>query len=185
MKIKELRNMETDELTGYSVGGLFVPLDPNNRHYQEVQKWIAEGNQPEPAYIAEERLNYIKNKLYKNLKKNTISKLEILVMHSVTIDKKINANNNALIDIYGLLEILENDTDTIDFRLADNTFITVTKADLINIKKEIVEARQKIRQNKWKIEKEINNLKDPDVVRKVKIDLTNGELYIPEESDDA
>jgi len=23
---------------------MFVPLDPANRHYQEVQEWVAEGN---------------------------------------------------------------------------------------------------------------------------------------------
>ena len=23
---------------------LFVPLDPDNRHYQAIQKWVAEGN---------------------------------------------------------------------------------------------------------------------------------------------
>ena len=23
---------------------LFVPLDPNNRHYQAIQDWVAEGN---------------------------------------------------------------------------------------------------------------------------------------------
>jgi len=23
---------------------LFVPKDDNNRHYQEIQKWVAEGN---------------------------------------------------------------------------------------------------------------------------------------------
>jgi hypothetical protein len=23
---------------------MFVPLDPNNRHYQAIQEWVAEGN---------------------------------------------------------------------------------------------------------------------------------------------
>ncbi len=22
---------------------MFVPIDPDNRHYQEIQKWVAEG----------------------------------------------------------------------------------------------------------------------------------------------
>jgi len=184
MLVKEIRNIETDTLQGYEIDGMFVPLDPSNRHYQEILRWIEEGNTPEPAYTAEERLNYIKNKLYKKLKDATVSELKTLTMHSTTIDKEVDAGDNALLDIYGLLEVLVNDTDTIDFRLADNTFVTVTKADLISIKKEIVEARQKIRQNKWKIEKEINDLKDPDVASKAKIDLTNGKLDIPEETTD-
>jgi len=182
--VKEIRDIKTDELRGYLVDRAYVPLDSANMMYQAVQKWIREGNTPEPAYTAEGRLEYFKNELYKELKDATVSELKTLTIHSTTIDKEVDAGDNALLDIYGLLEVLVNDTDTIDFRLADNTFVTVTKADLINIKKEIVEARQKIRQNKWKIEKEINDLKDPDVASKAKIDLANGKLDIPEETTD-
>jgi len=28
---------------------MFVPLDPNNRHYQAIQEWVAEGNKIEEA----------------------------------------------------------------------------------------------------------------------------------------
>lgn len=28
---------------------LYVPLDPNNRHYQEIQEWVAAGNKIEEA----------------------------------------------------------------------------------------------------------------------------------------
>ena len=28
---------------------MFVPLDPANRHYQEIQEWVAEGNTIEDA----------------------------------------------------------------------------------------------------------------------------------------
>ena len=28
---------------------LSVPLDPDNRHYQAIQKWVAEGNKIEDA----------------------------------------------------------------------------------------------------------------------------------------
>ncbi len=28
---------------------MFVPLDPDNRHYQAIQKWVAEGNTIQPA----------------------------------------------------------------------------------------------------------------------------------------
>ena len=28
---------------------MFVPLDPANRHYQAIQKWVAEGNTIEEA----------------------------------------------------------------------------------------------------------------------------------------
>ena len=28
---------------------ILVPLDPNNRHYQAIQEWVAEGNKIEDA----------------------------------------------------------------------------------------------------------------------------------------
>jgi len=28
---------------------MFVPLDPDNRHYQAIQEWVAEGNTIEEA----------------------------------------------------------------------------------------------------------------------------------------
>ena len=28
---------------------LYVPLDPDNRHYQAIQEWVAEGNKIEEA----------------------------------------------------------------------------------------------------------------------------------------
>lgn len=28
---------------------MFVPLDPNNRHYQAIQEWVSEGNTIEEA----------------------------------------------------------------------------------------------------------------------------------------
>ena len=33
------------------IGGTtyFVPIDPNNRHYQAIQEWVAEGNKIEDA----------------------------------------------------------------------------------------------------------------------------------------
>jgi len=45
----------TNELCGYKVTlvnsnlKLSVPLDPNNRHYQAIQEWVAEGNTIEEA----------------------------------------------------------------------------------------------------------------------------------------
>lgn len=50
--IETVKNMEDADgtLTGYFVNGtMSVPINPANTDYQAVQKWVAEGNQPEPA----------------------------------------------------------------------------------------------------------------------------------------
>jgi len=45
MEITSVKALES----GYLVNGnTTVPNDPGNRHYREVQEWIAEGNTPEP-----------------------------------------------------------------------------------------------------------------------------------------
>jgi len=43
-------NDENNSITATIDGKvMFVPLDPNNRHYQEIQEWLAEGNTIEEA----------------------------------------------------------------------------------------------------------------------------------------
>lgn len=54
MRVKEIRDLQTNELTGYFLEELRVPLAEGNRHYQQIQEWIAEGNTPEPAFTEEE-----------------------------------------------------------------------------------------------------------------------------------
>lgn len=46
----KLLNDENGNLRGYKINGESdLGLNPDNRHYQMVQDWIAEGNTPEPA----------------------------------------------------------------------------------------------------------------------------------------
>jgi hypothetical protein len=43
-------NDENNSITATIDGKvMFVPLDPNNRHYQEIQEWVAKGNTIEEA----------------------------------------------------------------------------------------------------------------------------------------
>ena len=49
--VQKMIDETTDEFSGYKVTlvgdneiVLCVPDEPNNRHYQEIQKWVAEGN---------------------------------------------------------------------------------------------------------------------------------------------
>jgi len=177
-RIKEIRNIETGDLTGYMYNSMFVPLDTNNEIYRLIQKWIEAGNIPEPAFTNEERLEYFKNKLLNKLKTITENRLQKSTIHSTTIDKDIDAGYKALTNIDGLLSILEDDTDTVEFRLADNTFVTVTKADLKAIKKEIILAGQEVYKTKWTIEEQINALTDLEKAINASIDFDNKTLVI-------
>ena len=55
--IKSVKLQESGYKVTYEDGTiLFVPNDPANRHYQEVQEWINAGNEPEPQFTEEELL---------------------------------------------------------------------------------------------------------------------------------
>ena len=47
-KVINSRDEKTNDVLGYIVTidsqDFGVPLDSGNRHYQEIQKWVAEGN---------------------------------------------------------------------------------------------------------------------------------------------
>ena len=57
MKIKSAQYINDDLLDKKNVmikatideGEMFVPVEPNNRHYQAIQEWVAEGNKIEDA----------------------------------------------------------------------------------------------------------------------------------------
>jgi len=64
MIIKEVRNIETNELKGYKLDTLFVPLDSNNRHYREIQMLLKTGEaELIPAFTDEELVDYTKKQI--------------------------------------------------------------------------------------------------------------------------
>jgi len=62
--VKYIADIETPtEYTGYLVDGTInVPMADCNRHYKEVQEWVAGGNTIEPAYTQDELDEYATNK---------------------------------------------------------------------------------------------------------------------------
>ena len=43
---RNIENTENENIKATIIDGteMFVPLDPDNRHYQAIQEWVAEGN---------------------------------------------------------------------------------------------------------------------------------------------
>jgi hypothetical protein len=67
-KVQEIRNWDTNELTGYKVNDtIFVPIDNGNTMYRNIQEWVKKGNTITPAYTDKERLAYLKNQLYRQI----------------------------------------------------------------------------------------------------------------------
>jgi len=58
--LKEIRNIETNELEAYDYNGMHIPLDPSNRHYKKVMK-LLETEELVPAFTEEERLDHFKS----------------------------------------------------------------------------------------------------------------------------
>jgi hypothetical protein len=48
---KLVKDQETGEIIGLHTneGKTFIPLAPGNKDYREYLRWVAEGNEPEPA----------------------------------------------------------------------------------------------------------------------------------------
>ena len=125
-------------------------------------------------------LDEIKRQKLASLKAKFEIKLSKSTIHSQTINKDIDAGTVALTNINGLLDILENDDDTVEFRLADNSFTTVTRTQLVEMKKEIIQVGQQLYKNKWAIEEQINNETDIEKLKNSVIDLDNGMLVYTE-----
>jgi len=89
--VKESRDIESNELKGYIADGIHIPINPSNRHYKDVQEWIKQGNQPEPAFTEEDRLNYVRtNRLQKLLNLVDIKTQEVkntLAGFAVTLEQ--------------------------------------------------------------------------------------------------
>jgi hypothetical protein len=51
IQYKLLKSFTTGEVCSVTIVGqnISIPLDPANTDYQEYLKWVAEGNEPEPA----------------------------------------------------------------------------------------------------------------------------------------
>jgi len=131
MNVKEQRNIETDELIGYLVDGMSVPLAKGNRHYQQIQEWIKEGNKPKPAYTEEERNDYLLKKKIKSWKKDRQQKVDNI---EVTYNNVVyQGDETSQTRMTKAITALPDDTTTIDWIAKDNSVQSLTRVDLKTI----------------------------------------------------
>ena len=177
--IKEVKNIETNELIGYDYKGILVPLSPDNRFYKKIQEEISKGTMIKPAYTEKERLEYFRNKLKNRIKIEFNKRYNNSIILSGSINKEIDAGNKALNDINGLLDLLEPG-ETEEFRLADNSFITLTRGQLETLKKEILNAGRELYKTKWSLEAKIDELALEDL-EVSNVDFDNVQIIINKE----
>ena len=112
--------------TGYLLNGtMSVPAADGNSEYELIKKWLAEGNEPEAEFSAEE----LEAQRLVTLKAARAIALENI---TVTVNKKsFDGNETARLNMISaiqaseLLDIAEN-----AWKLADNSVATVSVADL-------------------------------------------------------
>lgn len=160
----------TVETKGYLADGMYVPLEPSNRHYQEIQEWIKQGNTPTPQYTDEDVIGYVRNQLLNKLKQD-FKNLPSLGYESQAIGKKINATYVDLQNMKSLLEYMQaNNIDKVQFRCYDNSFVEITQDQLQQAINELIAYGIKCYQKKWNIEQKILAATTQDELLSIKWD---------------
>ena len=156
MTVKEQRDIETNELTGYILDGMSVPLDKGNRHYKDIQEWIAQGNTPEPAYTEQERFEYLKNKKVEEIK----SSFNQAVNAGYACSNGITMNSN-IDDIDKLQKgydlAIKNGLSTMDIRDYNNaTHTGIALSDVDTMLLELGNNYAALLKHKWDLVDSVN-----------------------------
>ena len=84
----------------------------------------------------------------------------------------VDGGRSNLQDITGIIETFEESgQETMLFRIADNSFVSVNAEQLKAIKKAIILKGQELYQKKWEIEAKLANAKTFDEIRAIKIEF--------------
>ena len=98
----------------------------------------------------------------------------------VTTKTKVNVSGVGIVDggrsnlqdISGIIETFEESgEETMLFRIADNSFVSVNAEQLKAIKKAIILKGQELYQKKWEIEARLANAKTFDEIRAIKVEF--------------
>ena len=132
--------------------GYFIPLNPLNRHYQEYQEWLKEGNTPDDPFTLDE---------YKQIKKQEI-KSEFTNQFSkgyqCSLGFKVDCKKEDIINLQGAYQLAKSkNLTTIDIRDYNNQIHSVTPDELNTIINELLEYHESLFQKKWNLENEIDS----------------------------
>ena len=125
--VKEIRDIETDTLTGYLVDGMTVPLAEGNRHYMEVQEWL-KTNTAQLAYTKAERDAYLLKQAITAWKQDRQTKIDAIeVTYKGVVYQGDETSQNRMTKA---ITALPDNTTTVPWTAKDNTIQNLTKVDL-------------------------------------------------------
>jgi hypothetical protein len=145
--------------------GMFIPLDPSNRHYQEYQKWLKEGNQPDPPYTLDE---------YKRIKKGEIKQAFLNAFnqgYKTTLGIKVDCKQQDILNFKGALELAKaQNKRKLVIRDYNNNYHEITTKQLETIINELLAYHAQLFQKKWELEKKIDSAKSFEELFEIKWD---------------
>lgn len=137
-------------------GCISVPSDPGNRHYRQVQTWLAAGNVPS-SFKEQTSLEELKARKARELSLAFQQALTQGSFFSQTLGKEVNSGIQHLLNVEGLILYLqEKGLEQTEFRCYDNTFVQVTLKDLQSLRFEMIVHRLALYKRKWALEDQVN-----------------------------
>ena len=101
-------------------------------------------------------LEWAKQLKYQEIKEHYNLTWKEQILFSTTLEKEVNANQQAINDISVLLKTTPNNA-SIDFRLYDNTFKRVTISQLTLVLTEIISNWQLLKKKLWELQSQIDS----------------------------
>lgn len=132
---------------------MFIPNDPANRHWQEYQQWLLEGNNPEPEHTLEE----LKQLKLQEIKKGFKNEFKVGMIQSslgFPVDARRWEEKNDLENLQSLIKLNQY---PIYFKDADGNIQELTEENAKTLEQELIQACLNRYQKKWQLEEQINN----------------------------
>jgi hypothetical protein len=134
-------------------GSVLVPIDENNRHYKEIQKWVKEGNVIEPEYTLEELKQFKKQEIEKSYEEA----LQQPITYNINgTDYTFQADEKSQ-DILNKVIVAAPDNFVTNWLDINNNFVQMTLKDLKGLAQAILNRGQQLFLKKVQLKQQINN----------------------------
>lgn len=159
MKVIEIRDILTNKLLAYKVDGNVVGKDD-----KKVKEWIKSGNTPLHSFSEEDRRKYLEKVRKSTLKSMFYSNLAD-GMFSKILGGKVNCRIEDIENVRFLQDFMDSQKlSKIKFRMFDNSYKIVTKAQIKSLYIELIRYYFNKRYHKWTLDGLIKVSKEPQKI---------------------